>query len=354
MALQGKRATISDIAKRAGVSSATVSRVMSNPRYPVKPALRKRVLDAASQLNYKPNIFSQMLKGGSSREIGVIIPSITNPFYAQLVSAVERECLERGYTPIFCFSQNSPELETRHLEMLERKQVEGTLLSCVHLNDAFLADISARTPAFVLFDQTYPGYEGDSVSFDFFGGGCLATKYLLECGHRDIAFISGPIDRYSRRQYFDGYKHALKDAGLRFNNRRVVLFNDDIENASSEYDYHCGQELAGLLLSSEYLPDAIVAVNDMIAIGAIRKLEQEGVHVPTDISVVGFDNIAISSLVSPALTTIDQPAVETGRLATRILLDRIENKPVEQGQIILQPSLVERESVRKVHRKVRR
>lgn len=354
MQTQGKKATIIDIAKRAGVSPATVSRVLSNPDYSVRPELCARVREAAAQLNYRPNIFGRLLKGGSSREIGVIVPSITNPFYAELVSAVEQECMERGYTPIFCFSRNSPQLEARHLETLERKQVAGILLSCVHLTNEFLEDLSRRATTFVLFDQTHPQYEGDSVSFDFWGGGYLSTQYLLECGHRDIAFVSGPIDRYSRRQFFEGYKQALRDVGQRFNNRRVLLYDEADQDAGSEYDFHCGQELGKLLLKSEYLPDAVVTVNDMMAIGVIKMLEQEGIYVPADISVVGFDNIAISALVVPALTTIHQPATETGTIAARILLDRIEGEPVEQGKIILKPTLIERNSVRKVHKKIKR
>ena len=356
MTQKGKKATVADIAKRAGVSAATVSRVMNDADYPVRAELRARVLDAATQLNYKPNVFSQMLKGGSSREIGVIIPSITNPFYAQLVSAVEEECLHRGYTPIICSSQNSAELEKRHLENLERKQVEGVLLSCVHLNDMLLDTLAVSAKEYVLFDQTSPSYTGDCVGFDFFAGGYMATKYLLDCGHRDIAFISGPIDRPSRNQYFDGYRQALRDAGVRLNNRRVVLYSDsDMQtDASMETNFRCGRESGRILMESDYLPDALVTINDMIAISVIKYFESEGIHVPRDISVIGFDDIAISSMVSPALTTIAQPATETGRLASRILLDRLEGKPVAEGRVILEPKLVERESVRRLHKKVKR
>ncbi len=356
MAQRSKKATVSDIAKRAGVSAATVSRVMNDTDYPVRAELRERVLAAAAQLNYKPNLFSQILKGGSSREIGVIVPSITNLFYAQLVSAVEEECLKRGYSPIICSSQNSSDLEKRHLENLERKQVDGVLLSCVHLNEDLLDLLNHSGHTFVLFDQTSPGYRGDCVGFDFFQGGYMATKYVLDCGHRDIAFISGPIDRPSRTQYFDGYRRALKDAGVRLNNRRIVLQDNRSDNsdASMETEFRSGWELARSLLQSETLPDAVVAINDMIAIGAIKYFESEGIHVPRDISVIGFDDIAISSIVTPALTTIAQPAIETGRLASRILLDRLDGNPVEEGSVILSPKLVERQSVRRLHKKVKR
>lgn len=356
MAQKGKRATVSDIAKRAGVSVATVSRVMNNSEYPVRAELRTRVLDAAAQLNYKPNAFSQILKGGTSREIGVIVPSITNPFYAQLVSVVEIECLKRGFTPIICSSQNSADLEKRHLENFERKQVEGVLLSSVHLSDALLEMLENSVQHFVLFDQTSPNYKGDCVGFDFFSGGYMATKYLLDCGHRDIAFISGPIDRPSRNQYFEGYRRALKEAGLRMNNRRVLLYNDSeqVADVGMEGNLRWGRVLGELLLESDYLPDALVAINDIIAISMVKFLQSEGILVPRDISVIGFDDISVSSVVSPALTTVAQPAGETGKLASRILMDRLEGKPVEQNHIILEPRLIERESVRRLHKKLKR
>lgn len=356
--MASKKATIADIAKRAGVSAATASRVMSNSPYPVRESLRAKVLDAAAQLNYKPNRFSQLLKGGASREVAVLVPSITNPFYSQLVGAVERECLYRGYTLIICSSQNSPELELRHLETMERRQVDGVLLSSIHLNDAFLNKLSSSAKAFVLLDQVPPAYEADCVSFDFFEAGHLATQYLLSCGHRDIAFISGPLDRYSRRLYLDGYRKALRDAGLHPSSRRILLYSGEggapDADPTMENSFACGQALGRMLLRGEYLPDAVVAVNDMMAIGAIKLLEQQGVQVPNDLSVIGFDDISVSALVSPALTTIAQPAAETGRLAAHMLLDRLEEKEVREGRILLQPALIERESVRRLHKKLRR
>lgn len=356
-----KKATISDIAKRAGVSPATVSRVMSNSDYPVRESLRAKVLDAAAQLNYKPNRFSQLLKGGASREVAVLVPSITNPFYAQLIGAVEWECLRRGYTLIICSSQNSPELELRHLETMERRQVDGVLLSSIHLSDAFLNQLSRSVRAFVLLDQVPPAYGADCVSFDFFKAGQLAAQYLLDCGHRDLAFISGPLDRYSRRLYLDGYRKALREAGLHPSNRRILLCNGTSGTSvppgagpTGQNSYSCGWELGRMLLRGDYLPDAVVAVNDMMAIGTIKLLEQQGVRVPNDLSVIGFDDISVSALVSPALTTIAQPAAKTGQLAACILLDRLEGKEVSKGQIMLQPALIERESVRRLHKKLRR
>lgn len=349
-----KKASISDIAKLAGVSSATVSRVLSDSAYPVKPELQARVLEAAKRLQYQSNIFSQILKGNESREIGVIVPSVTNPFYAELVDTVSKVCVERGYIPLFFVSQDSTQLEKRYLESLNNKQVTGVLISCLHLEESLLERLTQNIKAFVLFDQIFEDAQANSVSFDFFQGGCLATNYLLECGHRDIAFLSGALDRPSRKEYFSGYKHALKSAGLRFNNRRLLLYTGAKQVSSNEDNYECGWALGQQLYEGAYLPDAIVAINDMVAIGAIRYLESKGIQVPNDISVIGFDNISLSALTKPALTTINQSSQETGRLAAKILMDQLEEIETVQKQIVLQPSLIERESVRKINRKIRK
>ena len=230
----------------------------------------------------------------------------------------------------------------------------GILLSSIHLDDTFLKPLQESDIPFVLFDQPCDTYSGDSVSFDFYKAGYIATEYLLNCGHRDIAFASGPIDRLSRKQLLAGFKQALRDKGVRFNQRRLILNSDAASNVDAEHDTYCGQQLAAAMLQDDYLPDAVLAVNDMIAIGIIKYMESQGVYIPVDLSVIGMDNIYISELVVPALTTVNQPAGETGRLAANILMDRVEAKQSKPQQVVLQPALIERDSVRKVHRKVKR
>ncbi|MFC2386360.1 LacI family DNA-binding transcriptional regulator [Treponema socranskii] len=349
-----KRPTISDIAKKAGVSSATVSRVLSGSDYPVSREVRKEILRIALGMHYKPNVFGQMLRGGTSKEIGVIIPSLSNPFYAELVSAVERECVERGYMPIICSSQNRFQLETKHLDILQRKQVAGLLLSSIHLAGAFLRTLRALPVPFVLFDQPYDYPEIDSVSFDFLAAGKTAAEFLFDAGHKDIVFVSGPLDRFSRKRLFEGYKKAFTKKRRRFSAQNVLIAVFEQRRDDFDDDFYRGQFAAELLMKRRYLPDAVFAVNDMTAIGLIKKFEKEGVRVPSDISIVGCDNIPFGAMFVPALTTIDQSAVDTGRLAADILLNRIENKPVTVSRIMLEPKLIERESVRKINYKVRR
>lgn len=353
MAKVRKKVTISDIAKLAGVSIATVSRVLGRSDYPVRDELKRKIIDIANQAGYKPNVFSQMLRKGKSCEIGIIVPSITNPFYSQLLSAAEQECLSQGYVPFICNSMSNQQLELNHLNMLEERNVAGIILSSVSSGEILIERLKEVQMPLILFDQSFDGYKGDCIQFDFFKGAYLATEYLIQCGHRDIVFASGELDRRSRCLMYEGYKQALKDSNLSVSKRKVIYTSNEEQNFEKK-DYYLGQELGKLLLQKEYLPDAVVTVNDMIAIGLINYLKQENIQIPHDLSVMGFDDIAISEMVTPALSTIHQPATETGSLAAKVLINRIEDISHDTVQILMQPSLVERDSVRKIHKKVRR
>lgn len=352
---ENKKCTIVDVARAAGTSTATVSRVLSGSDYPVSDQLRQKVMQVTRELNYKPNLIGKMLQSGlSEKEIGVVLPSIVNPFYGSLMSAVEEECAQRAYVPLLCLSQNSDKLETKHIEMLGQKQVAGILLSCMHMDEAFMERLRRLEIPCVLFDQTYEEYPGLNVGFDFYEGGRMATQYLIQCGHRGIAFASGPIDRRSRKQRLEGYKAALRENGIRFNSKRLFLCSGGDRDDGENTEFHNGYQLGRMILDSEYLPDAVFVINDMTAMGMIQCLKEHGVYVPADVSVIGFDNIYISDFIEPALTTISQPSHEMGRQAARMLLDAIEQPNCVQENVVMQPTLIERRSVRRVYRRLRR
>ncbi len=353
MAKDRKKVTISDIAKLAGVSVASVSRVLAGSDYPVRREVRERILEIAKELDYKPNPFGQMIRKGVHSEIGIIVPSITNPFYAQLLAAAELECLKRGYIPFICSSMSDMQLEISHLDILENKGVAGIILSSVNTGEAYINRLNALRIPLLLFDQNLDGFNGDCIRFDFYRGAYLSTEYLIKCGHRDIVFVSGPLDRGSRCWMYEGYKQALKDNNMVLGRKKLVSAVS-AGKPHGEGDYQLGRVLGKLLLEREYLPDAVVTINDMTAIGLINYMHQEGIQVPHDLSVIGFDDISICEMVTPALTTIHQPAQETGTMAARVLIDRIENKLEDTVQIMMDPTLVERSSVRKIHKKIRR
>lgn len=344
---KSKRPTILDIARAANVSAATVSRVLNDSDYPVKDELSVRIRKAAQELNYKPNIFSQMLKGVSSKEIGIIVPDLINPFYAQLVSAVARQCIKNGYAPIVCSSFDSSELENRQLEILLRQRVAGIILSNIGEIDYFSSKLNEHdAPPYVLFDQRHEGFSGNNVSFDFFNGGYMAANYLIQCGHKNIAFASHTIDRSSRKLIYDGYCKALTDAGLTLSSDMIFIDSKIKQTEDVNMDFDNGRLLGQMLLKCDNLPDAVMAINDITAIGIMDYLSQNGVYIPEDLSVIGFDNIPVASMVRPALTTIHQPAVETGNKAARMLFERIKNPKLASEQIIISPELIIRESVK--------
>ncbi len=353
MATGKKRATILDIAREAGVSTATVSRVLNNVDYPVKESARRLIREVAERLHYRPNIFGQMLKGGSNRIIGIIVPSITNPFYAQLVSDVEGHCIAAGYAPIICSSYNSPQMELRHLETLLRQQVAGIMLSTINNNAAFVGKLETSPAPLVLFDQPLEGFAGSGVAFDFRAGGQTATRHLVACGHRRIAFASQSVDRASRRLIFEGYREALRESGIRPTGDCVFTVADDPEAEGEIRDYRHGRLLARNILDKPYLPDAIVASNDMIAIGILNALSEQGVSVPNDVSLIGFDDIGFASMIPPGLTTVRQSTAKTAELAAAILFGRIDRPGKRAVVRAVEPELIERGSVRKRHPKLR-
>ena len=342
------RATILDIAKVAGVSAATVSRVLNGVDYPVRPQLRERILQVSKELHYTPNIFGKMLKVGKTNDIGIIIPTLINPFYAQTVSGVERECRKMGYNPIFCSSYNEPEKERAYIDLLLQKCVEGILISTVNEDPGVLNEALKKNPNIVLFDQQIDGVDCDSISFDFYEAGMLSARYLLQKGHRDIAFLTAPFTRRSRRSIFAGFQLALKNGGLSFDKSRLFVHASDVEYSDSIDEFENGRVLARQFLKAKCPATAIVTINDITAFGIISGLISGGVRVPEDVSIIGFDDISVSTMVNPPLTTINQPSYETGRLAAHMLIDKIERDVRMNSRVLLKPTVVERSSVKTV------
>lgn len=343
---QPGRTTIRDIAAKAGVSPTTVSRVLSHADYPVTREIRERVQRIAAAMDYVPNIFSQMLRGVSSKEIGIIVPALDNPFYAQLVSGAARRCVDKGFAPLVCSSFERLELEERQLDILLRQQVAGILLSSLGCDGHIFDKLgSPDAPPVVMFDQSGENFRGNRILFDFYSGGMLAATFLLQNGHRRIAFATHPFDRESRRQMFKGYKAALEKAGVPFREELLLVCDDGDGDGTLDANFQNGKALARKLFSLPSLPDAVMAINDITAIGIINALFKRGLRVPEDISVIGFDDIAIASLIRPALTTVRQSAERTGVLAADLLFERLEGGADLEKTIVVKPELIVRKTV---------
>lgn len=340
-----KKSTIYDIAEQAGTSTATVSRVLSNSSYPVSDELREKILAAAQKLDYVPNIVGRMLRKSESHDIGVVIPTISNPFFTQMVLGIELEARNRGYNILLCNSFREAETERKHLESLYHKQVSGIILSSVDENHSYLGKMQENGVQIVLVDQVADDLKCSRVGFDYIKGGMTAVEHLIRTGHRNIAFLSSPLTRRSRRETMEGYQLALLKNNIGFRSENLIFSEMEEEFRSGTYEFENGKWLARKFLKLTNRPTAIFAVNDMTAFGVIQELLANKISVPEDISVIGFDNIELSAMIHPPLTTVNQPSFETGRLACKLLLDGIENGGCQDMAITLEPSLVVRKSV---------
>lgn len=344
-----RKATISQIVQKVGCSPATVSRVLSGSDYPVKKETRRKILQAAKELNYvSPSVRSSM-KNRISRDIGVVVPTLTNPFYPQLLVGIENVCEEHGYTPFFCSSHRSPKKEQEMLKTSLSKSFAGIILSSINENQDFLTDILQRNIPLVVFDQSLCNLDVSYVKFNYFEAAKLAVEYLYLKGHRQIAFVSPPLNRLVRREALEGYLFGLEEFHLSKQNEYIILSDSEKERDEGLYDFENGRYFARSIFQLEKRPTAVFTLNDLTAFGLIDELNKLGLKVPEDISVVGFDNIEQSAFFSPPLTTINQPAYEIGRLTAKILIDEINGKATENTAINLRPSIVERASVRTLY-----
>ncbi|MFD0712632.1 LacI family DNA-binding transcriptional regulator [Paenibacillus sp. GCM10027626] len=343
-----KRITIHDIAREANVSSATVSRVLSNSDYPVSAKLRTRIQQLAEEMNYIPNMIGKQLKTDNNMTIGVIIPSISNPFYAAVMLGIEEAARKSGYQVLLCNSLQDKSLEEGYLKTLVEKQVKGVILSSISGNCKLLAQLLRMGLHVIAIDQKLDLPDVLQIEFDYWRGGQMAANYLLEQGHRRIGYVTAPLDRPSRQQIYTGFFAALQAAGVELNEALVQVAGDEKEVYDGIYEFENGKRLTRQLLELEAAerPTAIFACNDLTAFGVINELADNGLNVPDDISVMGFDNIEFSRMMSPALTTVKQPNYEMGKLACSMLLDRLRQDNNYETGVMLLPQLVVRNSVK--------
>ena len=338
-----KKITIYDVAKHCGVSVATVSRIVNNADYPVSNELRLRVQASVRELNYKPNMLGRYLKSNRADEVGVIIPNISNFYYPDLIAGINDSLIHSGYNVLLCTSYRNPEYEKKQFLSLLQKQVKGIVMSTVSDDTSWIEEVNTDGVTVVAIEQ--PLYAPTHrVCFNYYGGGYMAARYLVEMGHREIAFISAPLTYPSRRQRLDGFLAGLRESGIELT-QNYLRISDYEQEDESTYEFNIGCRLAEKLMQLDTPPTAIFCINDMMAIGAIRGLQNWGIRVPQDVSVLGFDNMTISKMITPALTTIDQCTREIGVRAIELLQKSFENPGTPLETVRFKPKLVERESV---------
>lgn len=337
------KATIRDVARVSGTSIATVSRVLGNSNYPVSEDARARVLEAVRSLNYVPNAVGKNLKTRSTRDLGVLVPSLTNPYYATLLQGVYDAALSADYHVTLISACRNARAEADAVRRLLEKRVDGLLLASIHPSaESGRLALDAGFPL-VAMDQALP-LPCIQVGFPFARAAALATEHLIACGHRRIGFLGAPLDRPSRRQMLSGFQGCMQAHGLPLPDAWVQLASAESEQAGN-YEFANGAACALAFLAMDERPTAYLCLNDMTAFGAMKAFREAGLVLPRDASMVGCDNLAFGAVSSPALTTLDQHAYEMGSLSARLLIEQIEQPGCVQASVQLEPTLVARDSV---------
>ena len=333
--------TLKSIADHLNVSVTTVSRVLNgkSDTYRISKETRKRILIAAKELNYSPNQLARGLRLQKSHTIGYIIPDISNPFFSSIAKSVEKFARKSGYSILLCDSEENTELEISLLQLMLNRKVDGLIISPVGIEVQHLLELSRRKIPVVLLDRYFPELDFPFVTSDNYKGALEAVSLLIEYGHKRIACIQGLRKTSPNNDRVKGYIDAHKNNDLPIDQSLIVGDSFGEENGYIE---------TKLLLKNKEIPTAIFAVSNLISLGAIRAITEEGLKIPDDISMISFDDQPYSRFLATPMTTVAQQSAQIGQIATKILMDQIEsNTIIEHKGIFLPTSLILRDSVSK-------
>ncbi len=330
-------ATIKDIAKRARVSYATVSRALNN-KYGVRPETRARIREIARKMSYSPNGIARGLVKRQTRTIGLIIPDITNPFFPEVARGIEDGAQERGYSVFLCNTNWEDARERQYLELLAEKRVDGLVVAPIsNVVDAVRGRQYGSIPV-VYVSNAPQGTARSFVVIDNVRGAYLATRHLIDSGYRRIGFIGAVEGSLSIDERMEGYKVALRERGLAVSERYIKLGHFRQETGAAV--------IRGMIEEGDY-PEAVFAENDLLALGVIQGVQGMGLAVPRDVAVVGFDDIPFAGFQEVQLTTVCQPKYHMGKTAVGLLLDEIGSGRPRSGaarQVVLEPELIVRKT----------
>ncbi len=325
-------ASIKDVASAAGVSTATVSRVLSNGLH-VRPEVRERVMAAVDQLGYRPNLIARSLRAQQSSTIGLIVSDIRNPFFTSISRAVEDTAYEQGFSLFLCNTDEDPEKEAIYLKLMRDESVAGVIFSPTRQTATNFTWASIGFPI-VVVDRSVTGSDIDIVLLDNVDAGYRLTMHLIEHGYRDIAAICGDMSTTGRERH-TGYEKALREHGLSASAEHVKYIQPKIE---------AGHAAALKMIDTTPMPDAFFTTNSLITAGVLQAIRERNLTIPDDVALVSFDETTWASLVQPPITLIAQPTYEIGRTATELLLQRIADPTRSTRQVILKGQLLVRGS----------
>lgn len=332
--------TISDVAKMAGVSVATISRVLNNSNL-VKPDTAEKVRQCISELGYIPNLSARNLRKNESGIILILAPNFTNPYYAEILSGIGDEAKEKGYSVLICKTDDDKEEEIAVLNMLHTQRADGAILLSSTDKDEWLQEYVDKYPIVQCCEYS-PSLNISHVSIDNYKAAYEMVKYLIGIGHRRIGTISSKNDYISTELRYEGYRDALVDSEVPVDESLVVYSSED-------YSFSSAYEAAKILLTRNDRPTAVFCISDILALGSISAAMELGLRVPQDVSITGFDDCGdYSTMVHPHLTTVAQPCYEIGRTGLSLLHKQISRTDKEDDglkkRIFLPHKLVVRES----------
>ncbi|MDD3628287.1 MAG: LacI family DNA-binding transcriptional regulator [Candidatus Humimicrobiaceae bacterium] len=323
-----------DIAKLAKVSPTTVSHVINETRF-VMPETKERVYKAMRELKYQPNLLARSLATGKTQTVGLVISDIRNPFYPELVQGVEEMAVKNDYNVFLCNTDYDIEKGVKSIGALIKRKIDGIIVASSQVDNSILKQLTDTDVNFVLVDWCKRNIKVDSLYFDYKVGIAEAVSHLVSVGHRDIYFIGGPKNLKTaeiRIRNFIDIMESYKDLRL---NYKILEGNHKIDG---------GYEAARKMLKNKDLPTAVMCSNDLTAIGAMKAFQSGGLEIPEDISIIGLDNIALTEIVSPELTTIELERYKIGKTAMEMLLNRIKDKKLPRQICTFKTKLIVRKS----------
>jgi LacI family transcriptional regulator len=330
-----------DVARAAGVHPGTVSRVLNPVTRPlVNPRTADRVEEAARDLGYSLNPIARSLKTRRSFSIGVVIPDLTNPLFPPMIRGMEEVLDPAGYTTLVASTDGDPDRERQRVQTLIGRHVDGFVIATAQRRDRLVADMLAGGMAVVLVNRTIEGGGVQAVIPDDRKGSALAVEHLASLGHLRIAHLAGPRSVSTGYLRWRGFVEAMEERGLEVDPKLLVV--------ADGYNEAAGARAARELLDATPLPTAIVAANDLLALGCYTALADAGLRCPRDVSVVGFNDMPFTDRVSPPLTTVHIPQARIGARAAELLLERIQDPAAPPQTLLFEPTLQSRSSTARV------
>lgn len=330
--------TLNDIAELAGVSVSTVSRVLNDKaeKYRISAGTEARILEAAKKLNYRPNQIARGLRLKKTNTVGIIAPDVSNPFFAYIIKRVQNIAHNLGYSVVVCNTDENLEQEVEHVNVLYRNRVDGLIAMPVGQEYDHYAEWFERGHPLVLLDRCFDALDASSVVVDNYAGSSEAVEHLIRHGHRRIAIIQGLPGTYTNNERLRGYRDELQKHGIPYDASLVVGGDFREENGYME---------TKLLLTSSDPPTAIFATSDLITLGALKAIDEEGLEIPADVSLIMFDDFDFAPYLKCPITAVRQPKEMMGEMAVKLLVEELKGERKAGKRVVLKTELIVRSSV---------